>query len=67
MARRRVISAELLVDPEYNSLSLEAQLLFLRMLCISDDCILKQQGPSGSLLREFRHGPGRYRDAVPTR
>jgi len=37
MARRRVISAELLVDEEFNSLSLEAQLLFLRMLCISDD------------------------------
>jgi len=37
MARRRVISAELLVDEEFNSLSLEAQCLFLRMLCITDD------------------------------
>jgi hypothetical protein len=37
MARRRVISAELLVDQEFNSLSLEAQCLFFRMLTISDD------------------------------
>ena len=37
MTRRRVISAEMLVDEEFNSLSLEAQILFLRMLCVSDD------------------------------
>lgn len=37
MARRRVISSEMLVDPEYNSLSMEAQLLFVRMLVVSDD------------------------------
>jgi hypothetical protein len=37
MARRRVISAALLVDERFNRLSMEAQLLFLRMLCISDD------------------------------
>lgn len=37
MARRRVISAELLVDEEFNSLSMEVQLLFLRILCVTDD------------------------------
>lgn len=37
MARRRVISAELLVDPEFNSVSMEAQIIFLRMLVVSDD------------------------------
>jgi len=37
MARRRVISAELLVDPEFNSVSMEAQILFFRMLVVSDD------------------------------
>jgi hypothetical protein len=37
MARRRVISSAMLVDEEFNSLSMEAQILFLRMLCISDD------------------------------
>jgi hypothetical protein len=38
MARRRMISAELISDPEYNSLSMEAQNIFIRMLSISDDC-----------------------------
>lgn len=33
-----MISAELISDPEYNSLSLEAQNIFIRMLSISDDC-----------------------------
>lgn len=33
-----MISAELISDPEYNSLSIEAQNIFIRMLAISDDC-----------------------------
>lgn len=37
MAKRRMISQELIYDLEYNSMSLEAQLLFLRLLTVSDD------------------------------
>jgi hypothetical protein len=38
MARRRMISQEIISDEEFNSLSVEAQLLFIRMLAVSDDC-----------------------------
>lgn len=38
MARRRMISAELLADEHFNLISLEAQNIFIRMLTISDDC-----------------------------
>ena len=38
MARRRMISQELVFDEEFNVLSFEAQSMFLRMLAISDDC-----------------------------
>lgn len=38
MARRRMISAELISDEDFNSLSIEGQLLFIRMLSVSDDC-----------------------------
>jgi len=37
MAKRRMISQELIIDEEFNSLSIEAQNLFLRMLVVSDD------------------------------
>lgn len=38
MAKRRMISQELIYDESFNSLSVESQLLFLRMLAVSDDC-----------------------------
>lgn len=38
MARRRMISQDLISDPHYNELSLEAQNIFIRMLTVSDDC-----------------------------
>jgi hypothetical protein len=38
MARRRMISEEMLYDEQFNSLSMEAQNLFIRMLAKSDDC-----------------------------
>jgi hypothetical protein len=38
MARRRMISEELIYDEEFNRLSLEAQCLFIRMLAKADDC-----------------------------
>lgn len=38
MAKRRMISQELIYDESFNSLSIEAQLFFLRMLAVSDDC-----------------------------
>lgn len=38
MAKRRMISQELIHDEEVNSLSLEAQYLFTRLIVISDDC-----------------------------
>lgn len=38
MAKRRMISQELVFDEEFNTLSFEAQSLFIRMLAISDDC-----------------------------
>jgi hypothetical protein len=38
MAKRRLISAQLTSDEEFNSLSLEAQNLFVRMLAVADDC-----------------------------
>jgi len=37
MGRRRMLSENLLYDPEFNSLSIEAQNLFVRMLIKSDD------------------------------
>ena len=37
MARRRMISAEIINDEEFNSLSIEAQNLFVRLLAVSDD------------------------------
>jgi hypothetical protein len=37
MARRRMISQEMIYDEEFNSLSIESQNLFIRMLAVSDD------------------------------
>ena len=37
MAKRRMLSQELIYDEEFNSLTLEAQNLFIRMLTVSDD------------------------------
>ena len=37
MARRRVISSAMLVDERFNRLSIEEQIVFLRLLSISDD------------------------------
>ncbi len=37
MPRRRMISEELNHDPEFNTLSLRAERLFIRLLSISDD------------------------------
>ena len=38
MARRRMISQELISDEHFNSISIEAQNIFIRMLSVSDDC-----------------------------
>lgn len=38
MARRRMLSEEILTDEKFNGLSLESQNLFLRMLALADDC-----------------------------
>lgn len=38
MAKRRMISNEINYDEHFNSLSVEGQLLFIRLLTISDDC-----------------------------
>ncbi|OGU84382.1 MAG: hypothetical protein A2W11_03750 [Ignavibacteria bacterium RBG_16_35_7] len=38
MARRRMISQELISDEHFNSISIEAQNIFVRMLSVSDDC-----------------------------
>jgi hypothetical protein len=38
MARRRMISQELISDEHFNNISLEAQNIFVRMLSVSDDC-----------------------------
>jgi hypothetical protein len=38
MARRRMISQEMIYDAAFNALSIEAQLLFVRMLAVADDC-----------------------------
>lgn len=38
MAKQRIIFDELINDEKFNSLSIEAQNLFLRMLVVSDDC-----------------------------
>lgn len=38
MARRRMLSNEIIYDEDYNKLSIESQLLFTRLLTISDDC-----------------------------
>lgn len=38
MARRRMISQDMISDEHFNALSLEAQNVFLRMLSVSDDC-----------------------------
>lgn len=37
MARRRMLTQELIYDEEFNSLTVEGQLLFTRMLIVSDD------------------------------
>jgi hypothetical protein len=37
MARRRMISQELIIDEDFNSLSLQAQNIFTRLLAVSDD------------------------------
>lgn len=37
MAKRRMISQEIIYDEGFNNLTTEAQNLFLRMLCVSDD------------------------------
>jgi len=37
MAKRRMLSQEIIYDEEFNSLSIEAQNLFIRMLTVSDD------------------------------
>ena len=38
MARRRMISQDIIFDENYNSISIEAQNIFVRLLTISDDC-----------------------------
>lgn len=38
MARKRMLSSEIIHDENYNNISLESQLVFIRMLTISDDC-----------------------------
>lgn len=38
MARRRALSQDIVLDEEFNALSLEGQNLFIRMLAVSDDC-----------------------------
>jgi len=38
MARRRMISEDMISDERFNRVSLEAQNVFLRMLAVSDDC-----------------------------
>lgn len=38
MARRRMISQDLIIDEHFNQLSIEAQNLFIRMIAVSDDC-----------------------------
>ena len=38
MARRRALSQDIIIDEQYNALSLESQNIYVRMLAISDDC-----------------------------
>ena len=38
MARRRMISQDIISDEHFNSLSLDTQNVFIRMLTVSDDC-----------------------------
>jgi hypothetical protein len=38
MAKRRMLSQNIIYDEDFNSLSIEAQWLFTRMLIITDDC-----------------------------
>jgi hypothetical protein len=38
MARRRMISQTIVYDEEFNTLTIEAQNLFIRMLSVADDC-----------------------------
>jgi hypothetical protein len=65
MAKRRLISAQLICDEEFNSLSLEAQNLFIRMLAVADDCGVI---PSSTYtLGVLINPPGAYRAALHER